>query len=64
MLFRSNLFEQGHRIRLTIAGADAANVHVAGPDSNQVLSLHRGGPYDSYLTLPSLALETRGQTAW
>ncbi|MGA0266451.1 MAG: CocE/NonD family hydrolase [Lysobacterales bacterium] len=59
-----NLFEKGHRIRLTIAGADAANDHVAGPDSNQVLSLHRGGPYDSYLTLPYLAHETQGQAAW
>lgn len=47
--------DAGHRLRLTIAGADAAN-HALYPDPEGVdaptVTIHRGGPLGSWLDLP------------
>jgi len=48
-------FDEGHRLRLTIAGADAAN-HELYPDptgaSAPTVTIHRGGEDGSWLSLP------------
>lgn len=48
-------FAAGHRIRLTITGADAANTRVAVADPPIRLTLRRGGDHDSLLDLPVIA---------
>jgi predicted acyl esterase len=45
-------FAAGHRIRLTIAGADLANTRVPAADPPVKLTLKRGGEHDSLLELP------------
>ncbi|MYJ26835.1 MAG: hypothetical protein F4080_15225 [Holophagales bacterium] len=47
--------DEGHRLRLTIAGADAAN-HALYPDPKGVdaptVTIHRGGDDGSWLDVP------------
>lgn len=44
------VFNAGHRIRVTILGADADNIEL--PASGPVYGLHRGGAYPSRIVLP------------
>lgn len=48
----SNLFDQGHRIRLTITGADKDNAQAIELSPPPTASIHRNAGYASYLTLP------------
>lgn len=48
----TNVFDRGHRIRLTIAAADAGNLELVAP--NAVLKVYRNRLQPSLLTLPVL----------
>ena len=59
------VFTEGHRIRISIAGADAGNFElhpdlcstgVAGQCSATTLTLHRGTAYQSRIELPVIPL--------
>jgi len=52
LLPTSKLFRAGHRIRLSIAGADNANFATPVVVPPPPLTVHRGGQRASYLTLP------------
>lgn len=49
------LIKQGHRVRVTIAGADQASFDPIPADGDVTLTLHSGGPNGSRLLLPVVA---------
>lgn len=51
LLPTSYQFQQGHRIRLAIAGADKDHFAIL-PGKNPSLTIHRAPPYSSHLVLP------------
>jgi putative CocE/NonD family hydrolase len=48
----SNVFDAGHRIRVTITGADADNFNVPALDPAPTVSLYRSADHASYIVLP------------
>ncbi len=50
----SNLFDAGHRMRLTIAGADQDNAETPELDPAPKVTIYRGGERASYLEVPVL----------
>ncbi|MEQ8767863.1 MAG: CocE/NonD family hydrolase [Planctomycetota bacterium] len=55
----SNVFDAGHRMRLTIAGADADNAHTPNLDPPPTVTILRGGEQASYLEVPVLPASSR-----
>ena len=47
-------FAAGHRVRLTVTGADAANTRVAPATLPRNIAVWRGGAHESHLDLPVL----------
>jgi uncharacterized protein len=52
LLPASYLFRAGHRIRVSVAGADAKLFMTSERDPAPVVSVHRGNPHPSRITLP------------
>ena len=50
----ANLFDAGHRLRVTVMGADADNTRPSPIELPATLSIHRGGEHASCLSLPVL----------
>jgi len=48
----SNVFDAGHRIRVSIAGADDENALTAAVSPPPTMTLHRGGSMPSFVELP------------
>lgn len=48
----SNLFDAGHRIRLTITGADADTYETPQLDPAPTVSIYCGSEYASFIELP------------
>jgi hypothetical protein len=46
------VFDAGHRIRVTITGADADNFNVPALDPAPTVSLYRSADHASYIVLP------------
>ncbi len=46
----SNIFNKGHRLRLTIMGADADNIEI--PEVSPTVQIHLGGVHASKIELP------------
>jgi putative CocE/NonD family hydrolase len=57
LLPTSNVFETGHRIRITITGADADNYEVVALDPAPTVSIYHGGDQASYIGLPIIPAE-------
>ncbi|MBN1202467.1 MAG: CocE/NonD family hydrolase [Anaerolineae bacterium] len=57
LLPTSNIFDAGHRIRITITGADADNYATLGLDPPPTISLYLGGEKSSSVTLPVIPAE-------
>jgi putative CocE/NonD family hydrolase len=57
LLPTSNVFDAGHRIRITITGADADNYEVVALDPAPTVSIYRGGDRASYIDLPVIPAE-------
>ncbi len=55
----SNLFDRGHRIRITISGADAENTRTPAQDPPPELRLHRSTGRASHVELPFIRAEKR-----
>lgn len=54
----SNLFRAGHRIRVTIAGADRDNATTPELSPAPTISLYRAGQHSSYIVLPIVPTTT------
>ncbi|MGH6610181.1 MAG: CocE/NonD family hydrolase C-terminal non-catalytic domain-containing protein, partial [Burkholderiaceae bacterium] len=57
----AHLFNRGHRLRLTIMGADAGNTEPP-PSPEAVIKLHFGGKFPSRIDFPVLDASARGDS--
>jgi putative CocE/NonD family hydrolase len=57
----SNIFDQGHRIRLTITFADRDNTQTLELSPAPTVSIYRNTDYASYIVLPVIPGETESQ---
>jgi putative CocE/NonD family hydrolase len=57
LLPTSNLFDAGHRIRVTITGADDDTYETPQLDPAPTVSIYRGSEYASYIELPIIPAE-------
>jgi predicted acyl esterase len=48
-------FAPGHRLRVTLAGADRDNYTIPEHDPPPTLTIHQGGPRASFLEVPAVA---------
>jgi uncharacterized protein len=56
----SNIFDKGHRIRVTITGADKDNALTPERSSPPTVSIFRNANYTSYITLPIIPTASEG----
>jgi len=53
----SNIFDKGHRIRVTVSGADKDSVEPVQLPQAPVVTVHRGADQASYISLPVIPAE-------
>jgi len=54
----SNIFRAGHRIRVTITGADSGNAQTRGEYPPPMITLYRDAQHASYISLPVIPTKT------